>query len=45
MADTLTTITNIINSPPGQLAAGGVLAGIYREVAESDPRKANCSLS
>src|ERR1700732_3199583 len=28
MADTLTTITNLINSPPGQLAAGGVLAGI-----------------
>ncbi len=25
MADTLTTITNLINSPPGQLAAGGVL--------------------
>src|SRR5216684_3595570 len=28
MADTLTTITNLINSPPGQLVAGGVLAGI-----------------
>ena len=28
MSDTLTTITKIINSPPGQLAAGGVLAGI-----------------
>jgi hypothetical protein len=28
MADALTTITKIINSPPGQLAAGGVLAGI-----------------
>jgi|SRR5579862_6674619 len=26
--DALTTITKIINSPPGQLAAGGVLAGI-----------------
>lgn len=28
MADVLTTITHLINSPPGQLAAGGVLAGI-----------------
>lgn len=28
VADTLTTITKVINSPPGQLAAGGVLAGI-----------------
>jgi len=28
MADALTTITKLINSPPGQLAAGGVLAGI-----------------
>lgn len=28
MSDILTTITKIINSPPGQLAAGGVLAGI-----------------
>jgi hypothetical protein len=28
MADALTTLTKIINSPPGQLAAGGVLAGI-----------------
>jgi hypothetical protein len=29
MADgALDIITNIINSPPGQLAAGGVLAGI-----------------
>jgi hypothetical protein len=28
MADTLTNIANFINSPPGQLAAGGVLAGI-----------------
>ena len=27
MADVLTTITTLINSPPGQLAAGGVLAG------------------
>ena len=26
--DTLTTITHLIQSPPGQLAAGGVLAGI-----------------
>ena len=28
MADALTNITKFINSPPGQLAAGGVLAGI-----------------
>src|ERR1700733_9157588 len=28
MADALTNITTIINSPPGQLVAGGVLAGI-----------------
>jgi hypothetical protein len=28
MSDTLTTITHLINSPPGQLLAGGVLAGI-----------------
>src|SRR6266702_3028942 len=28
MSDVLTTITNLINSPPGQLAAGGVLAGV-----------------
>lgn len=28
MADALNTITKLINSPPGQLAAGGVLAGI-----------------
>jgi hypothetical protein len=28
MADALTTITTFINSPPGQIAAGGVLAGI-----------------
>jgi hypothetical protein len=28
MADALTTVTKILNSPPGQLAAGGVLAGI-----------------
>lgn len=28
MPDTLTTITHLINSPPGQLAAGGVLTGI-----------------
>ena len=28
MPDALTTITHLINSPPGQLAAGGVLAGI-----------------
>jgi hypothetical protein len=28
MSDTLTTITNLITSPPGQIAAGGVLAGV-----------------
>src|ERR1022692_1092467 len=28
MSDTLTTITKIIQSPPGVLVAGGVLAGI-----------------
>lgn len=28
MSDILDTITKVINSPPGQLAAGGVLAGI-----------------
>src|ERR1039458_8161067 len=28
MPDALTTISHLINSPPGQLAAGGVLAGI-----------------
>ena len=28
MPDPLTTITSLINSPPGQLVAGGVLAGI-----------------
>src|SRR5258708_4170417 len=28
MADTFTTITTFINSPPGQVVAGGVLAGI-----------------
>lgn len=28
MADALTTVTNFISSPPGQLVAGGVLAGI-----------------
>jgi hypothetical protein len=28
MDDALTTITNLIKSPPGQVAAGGVLAGI-----------------
>src|SRR5713101_5946387 len=28
MADTLTTITNLINSPPGQVLAGSALAGI-----------------
>jgi hypothetical protein len=28
MADALDTITTLIQSPPGQLAAGGVLAGI-----------------
>jgi hypothetical protein len=28
MPDALTAVTNLINSPPGQLVAGGVLAGI-----------------
>jgi hypothetical protein len=28
MIDKLETITRLTNSPPGQLAAGGVLAGI-----------------
>jgi len=28
MPDALTTITKLINSPPGQLVAGGILAGI-----------------
>ncbi len=28
MADALTSVTNFINSPPGQLAAGAVLAGV-----------------
>jgi hypothetical protein len=28
MPDALTTITNLIQSPPGQLAAGAALAGI-----------------
>jgi hypothetical protein len=28
MSDTLTTITHLINSPPGVLAAAGVPAGI-----------------
>ncbi len=28
MLDALNTITKLINSPPGQLVAGGVLAGI-----------------
>jgi hypothetical protein len=28
VADLLTTITHLIQSPPGKLVAGGVLAGI-----------------
>jgi hypothetical protein len=28
MPDALTTFTNFINSPSGQLVAGGVLAGV-----------------
>ena len=28
MSDILTTITKLINSPPGQLVAGGALAGV-----------------
>src|SRR5229473_3248256 len=34
MPDTLTVITNLINSPPGQLVAGGVLAGIVLKFFE-----------
>jgi hypothetical protein len=34
MADTLTTITHLINSPPGQLAVGNVVAGIVWKVFE-----------
>jgi len=34
MADALTTISKLINSPPGQLAAGGVLAGIVWKLFE-----------
>lgn len=29
MADELTTITNLINSPPGQLVAGALAALVY----------------
>ena len=35
MADTLTTITNRINPPPGQITAGGVLAGFVCKVLPS----------
>lgn len=34
MADTLTSITNLITSPPTQLAAGGLLAGIVWKLFE-----------
>jgi len=34
MPDALTTMSHLINSPPGQLAAGGVLAGIVWKVSE-----------
>jgi len=45
MPDALTTITKLIQSPPGQLAAGGVLAGIVwkffervESVLKDDPK-------
>jgi hypothetical protein len=34
MADLFDTIAKLINSPPGQLAAGGVLAGIVWQFFE-----------
>ena len=36
MADTLDTITKLIQSPPGQLAAGGVLGGSHRVLFRKD---------
>src|SRR5882724_890986 len=45
MADTLSTITGLINSPPGQLAAGGVLGGIvwkfFKNVGDALNEKTN----
>jgi hypothetical protein len=37
MADTFTTITAFINSPPGQLVAGGALAGIVWKSSGVEP--------
>jgi hypothetical protein len=47
MADAFTTITKLINSPPGQLAAGGVLAGIVWKFFKNvgDAQAANRSAS
>jgi hypothetical protein len=41
MADTLSTITNLINSPPGVLVAGGVLAGIVWKFFDKVDEKLN----
>src|SRR5262245_9122529 len=45
MADTFTTITTFINSPPGQVAAGGVLGGIvwkfFKNVGDALNEKTN----
>ena len=45
MADALTTITTLINSPPGQLVVGGVLAGIvwkcFKNVGDALNEKTN----
>jgi hypothetical protein len=49
MADALTTITKLINSPPGQLAAGGVLAGIvwrfFKHVGDALNEKTNWEIA
>jgi len=34
MPDALTTITNLINSPPGQVAAGATFGGIVCKIFE-----------
>lgn len=41
MADTLTTISNFITSPPGRLVAGAVLAGIVWKFFEKVEEKLN----
>jgi hypothetical protein len=41
MADTVTTITNFINSPPGHLVAGGALAGIVWKFFDKVEEKLN----